>query len=111
MGQISNIPGVEIHRPDVKFPPLRIRANDGSSLSLPEVQQRLFPDFPPYRNGWRVFCPRLLGRSILKFIIGAPMDKNGKLIPTTVKMNGSYELMPSHGSKAVKVDVNTKVIR
>jgi hypothetical protein len=39
------------------------------------------------------------------------MDKNGKLIPTTVKMNGSYELMPSHGSKAVKVDVNTKVIR
>jgi hypothetical protein len=110
MGQMSDVQGVEFHRPNVKLPPLRVRAGDGSSLSVSELVLEIFPKLGT-RNGWRIFCPRLLGRATLQIVIAAPNDKNATGAPYMVKSNGSYELTPSKGSRVVKVDVNTRIVQ
>jgi hypothetical protein len=113
MGQMSNIPAVEFQHPNLLMPDFRLRTNAGSTFSVSAFLRNMFDlgliKEPVFSNKWRVFCPLLIGKSELRLILAVPVDKSGGILPRTVKVFGTYELMPSEGSKRVKVDLTTSI--
>ncbi|MGA3292720.1 MAG: hypothetical protein ABSE45_01920 [Candidatus Acidiferrales bacterium] len=112
MGQMSDMPGVEFHLQDEDQDfSIQLRASDGSTATIRPK------DSPPpaglksffFTNHWKVFCPRLLGKTQLRLVLATNADEATR--PTKVRVFGTYELMPSEGSKAVKVDTTIAIKR
>jgi hypothetical protein len=114
MGQLSDISGIEFRPPD-DAPDLGVTliGKDGSvgTVTTRDIQNRAGVKFPIFSNHWKVFLPRLIGMAKLRLVLATETRKIVGVIPTKVKVFGSYELMPGEGSKTVRVDTTVPINR
>jgi hypothetical protein len=114
MGQLSSIPGIEFRPPD-DFPDVGVRlyGTDGetSTVTLRDMLDHQGMKGLPFSDHYKVFCPRLIGKTQLRLILATETEKITGPTPTKVRIFGSYELMPGEGSKTVRIDTTVPVNR
>lgn len=106
--QLSGITGVEFHASDTRLDHVGFWLKGAESktyYSLRDLLSMGGRSFPVQQ--WKVFCPRLAGKTGLILVLAVPDG----FIPTDVEITGQYELMSSEGSKSVKVDIKVPVKR
>ena len=108
MGQLSDIDGVKFNIADTPEMNIKIRAADGQDAMLPLLDNLGTGKRFPFSKQWKMFCPRLGGRIKLKLVLIASSE-NSVVQATTMRVFGSYELMPSEGSKTMVVDTTISI--
>jgi len=107
MGQLSDVSGVESH--PIGVPDLKAHyvgpAGKGFTLTFSGEMARVGDN--PFSPTWKLFCPRLSGKTTLKLVLATSAEKNTGAQPTHVHVFGNYEHVDDGGRKTVRV--NTKV--
>jgi hypothetical protein len=119
VGQFSDIKGVEFHRgseaPDIK---MRFRAKNekgedtDSTMTMDSRDMLSLNGVKLPSSEWKVFCPRISGETPLRLMLATSASQvAGAADPTSIHVFGTYELVASENSKAIKVDKTITVQR
>lgn len=108
IGQLSDVGGVEFHKPQLPQAKLRLTGKNGkdyivTSTDIMDAGHPLFFDV-------RVFCPRLSPEETLRLIIASLLDDPSKR-PNHLRIKGTYETTPSEGSKRENVEKIVDVVQ
>jgi hypothetical protein len=103
---------IEFHRidelPDMS---LRLRGADGTDSTLTLRDMMALSGMKSLSSKWKLFCSRLGGKTALRLILATSADEKTGAQPTRIHIFGNYELVPSEGSKIIKVDTMIAVKR
>jgi hypothetical protein len=108
MGQMgSNIPGVEFHAPELPEMSVRVRGADGQDSIITSRDMVALGSngkkTPSLGKEYSLFCPRLFpNKGLLRLVLATGSNK-GELTKV-LRIAGTYETMPSTGSKLVTID-------
>jgi hypothetical protein len=103
IGQLTDISGIEFRKTPLNMPEpaFKLRGTDGKSYNLP-----LNPFMEEHRvvRDYRMFCPRLAQRDIIRLIIAAICLNHPKKPPSRLKITGTYVTESSAGRMTVQVN-------
>ena len=111
MGQMGGIPGVEFHPPELPDIGIQLIGKDGQTSTV--TARDLFAmaaqgkTMPSMGKQYKLFCPRLIPKAPLRLVVATGDDK-GELT-NNLRIFGTYETMPSEGSRLVKIDKTAHV--
>ncbi|HEY1803452.1 MAG TPA: hypothetical protein VGG45_03130 [Terracidiphilus sp.] len=109
MGQISDIPGVQVNTPTSRLPSgsLTLRGADGNDYIL---DTRDYPFANPFADHWNFFCPRLPIEGELRLSLAA-IHPGDNAAPKKLRIVGSYEVISSGSVMVIPVDQTMSVER
>lgn len=106
MGQMGNIPGVEFHAPAMPNMSVQLVGKDGQASTVTTRDMWALASkgkkMPSLGREYRLFCPRLIPKTPLILVVATGSNK--RELTNNLRLVGSYELMPSAGSKLVSID-------
>lgn len=115
-GQLTDVGGVELRRPerdDIQMHFLDTnKAGDQFPVTVDLRDMLKMEGGKPPSAAWKLFCPRLSGKTPLELVLAASVSERvGVADPTSIHIIGTYELAASKNSKIVKVDSTVIVKR
>jgi hypothetical protein len=111
LGQVSAIAGCEFHPP--KWPDINLALPIiGENGQKAIINPRDSPAPLSFGHEYKLFCPRLTSGDDLRLIVLAATS-GGDIVPTCLRIVGSYQVIQSDGARRVDVDrlVIVKVFR
>jgi hypothetical protein len=101
MGQISEVKGCRFSEPDLPDIGLSVLGTDGQRAKI--MMRDFSKEMSHVSTSWKVFCDKLIPGDELRLLVAACKAPPKLTVPRTLKVTGSYEMMPSEGSTREKV--------
>ena len=105
MGQLTDIPGVELKPPSPDFDHIvSLKTGDGTvvHLSLHDMWSQAGMKNPLFSDHWNMTCRMLPTQTEVRLVLAT--GKKTDRIATSIHVLGTYELMPGEGSRIVQVN-------